>query len=204
MFTWNTYFHKKNIMKIVNGNKIFSLISVNEHSELDDVVKLELNGNPLVPRNFNDKAYHKYQLVIFGIEDRDHFIDRIKVFTGEYIDIEVTKDGKLDFWSDAYQIGTFIFEKYEEIINPFNQKDWINEYKTLVEYCIKQNDNQVKQSMRWTKFVDKLKFSINKETTNSEKRIGFLKGKTEALEINKKRQAFSKKILKIIDQYENR
>ncbi|MGB0870737.1 MAG: hypothetical protein ACPGSD_14160 [Flavobacteriales bacterium] len=191
-------------MKIVNGNKIFSLISVNEHSELDDVVKLELNGNPLVPRNFNDKAYHKYQLVIFGIEDRDHFIDRIKVFTGEYIDIEVTKDGKLDFWSDAYQIGTFIFEKYEEIINPFNQKDWINEYKTLVEYCIKQNDNQVKQSMRWTKFVDKLKFSINKETTNSEKRIGFLKGKTEALEINKKRQAFSKKILKIIDQYENR
>jgi len=190
-------------MKIVNGNKIFSLISVDEHSELDDAVKLELNGNPFIPRNFNDKAYYKYQLVIFRIEDRDHFIDQINEFVGDYIDIEVTEDGKLDFWSDAYQIGTFIFEKYEEIVKPFEQEDWINEYETLFEYCIKQNDYQVKQSMRWTKFVDKLKFSIMKETTNSEKRIEFLKGKTEALEFNKKRLAFSQKILNMIDQYEN-
>jgi hypothetical protein len=102
-------------MKIVDENKMFTLISVDKTTE-GNSVKLELNGNPLLPGEFDANKYRKCQLIIHGLKDENKFLREIRKFVKSYIDIEELENKKLDFWSDGNQIGEFEFDRYDEII----------------------------------------------------------------------------------------
>ena len=188
-------------MKIVNKDKMFTLISVDKKIDSEGAVKLELNGNPFLPRDFNSKEYCKYQLIIYGIIEQNKFIKKISEYVGGFIDIEELENKKLDFWSDAYQIGVFEFEKYEEVVKPFEENDWIKEHKSLIDYFYKQSDLQTEDNVRWRKFIDNLEFFLKKESGNSEMKNEFLEGKTESINANKKAVALTKRIFNLIEQY---
>jgi hypothetical protein len=48
---------------IVDENKMFTLISVDKTTK-NKTVKLELSGNPFIPREFDAKKHFKCQLII--------------------------------------------------------------------------------------------------------------------------------------------
>jgi hypothetical protein len=188
-------------MKIVNEDIMFTLNSVDKKLELENAVKLELNGNPFLPRDFNGKEYSQYQLIIYGLKNQNDFIKKISEYVGELIDVEELENKKLDFWSDAYQIGEFEFEKYEEIVKPFEKEDWVNEHKSLVDYFYKQSDLQTKNTVRWRKFIDNLEFFLKQESKKSEMKNEFLKDSQESINANKKAVELSNRILNLIEQY---
>lgn len=187
-------------MKIVDENKIFTLISVDKTTE-GNSVKLELNGNSFLPRDFDAKQYFKCQLIIHGLKDEDKFLKEISEFVESYIDIEELENKKLDFWSDGYQIGEFEFDKYDEIIEPFEKEDWIAEYKGLIEYHYQNSDNRIKDYVRWRKFIDNLEVFLKKEIGNNEAKNEFLTDKQESVKMNKRAIELANKIQNLIEQY---
>jgi hypothetical protein len=52
-----------NQLMIVDENKMFTLISVDKTTK-NKTVKLELSGNPFIPREFDAKKHFKCQLII--------------------------------------------------------------------------------------------------------------------------------------------
>jgi hypothetical protein len=179
---------------------MFTLISV-DNTTKENTVKLELNGNPFLPRDFDTKKYFKYQLIIHGLRRKNEFLKEVSKFVDDFIDIEELEDKKLDFWSDGYQIGEFEFEKYEEIIEPFEKKDWISEYKSLIEYYYQNSDNRTKDYIRWRKLIDNLEVFLNKEIGNYEVKSEFLADNQEVVNSNKKAIELANKIQNLIEQY---
>ncbi len=186
-------------MKIVNENKIFTLISVDKTTE-GNSVKLELNGNPFLPREFNAKKYFKYQLVIYGLKNENKFIKEISEFIESYIDIDELENKKLDFWSDGYHIGELEFDGYDEIVEPYEKEDWIKEHKELIEYHHRNSDNSIKDFYRRRKFIDNLEVFLNKEIGNYKTKNEFLTDKQKAVKTNKKAIELANKIQYLIEQ----
>lgn len=180
---------------------MFTLISVNKKTEVGSSVQLELGGNPFFPRNFKAEDYKKRELKIYGIKEENEFIEKVSQFIGEYIDVEELENKKLDFWSDGYQIGEFEFYKYEEIVSPFQNEDWIAEHKSLIDYFHRKSDSQTKDNIRWRKFIENLEFFLKKDIENSEAKNEFLKDKREVVNENKMAIKLANKILNLIEQY---
>lgn len=179
---------------------MFTLISVDKKAEAENLIQLNLNGNPFLPREFKDE-YKNYQLKIYGLKNESVFLSEIGKYIGEFIDIEEVENEKLDFWSDTIQIGEFKFEKYEEIVTDYGIEDWKREYQSAIRYFYKQYDNHTKDTVLKRKFIDNLIFFLKKEIDNSERKNEFLGEKAEMNNPNKKAIELANKILNLIEQY---
>jgi len=188
-------------LKIVNADKMFTLISVNKKANSENIVQLKLDGNPYLPREFKSEEYKKYELEIYGIKDQSRFITKMSEFVDSYIDFEELDNKKLDVWSDGYQIGEFTFTKYEEIIQTFEKEDWIDKQKSLIAYFYKKSDEHIKDSVRWRKFIDNLEFFIKKEIENTETKNTFLKKIKGTGDKNNSKYVLANKILNLVEQY---
>ncbi|MGH1364555.1 MAG: hypothetical protein ACRBF0_13425 [Calditrichia bacterium] len=179
-------------MKIVDSNSMFTLISVDGESTKDGV-KLKLEGNP--------QKQFKYQLLIYGLKKKSEFVKEISEFVGAFIDVDELKDSKLDFWSDAYQIGEFEFERYEEIVKPFEMEDWISKYNSLSKHYAKCSENYSTRNLRWRKFIDNLEFFLKKEIGNYEAKIEFLAEDQKATNSAVKAFELARGIQNLLEQY---
>lgn len=197
------YNTRKNMddLKIINANKMFTLISVDKKVDARNTIEVGLNGKPSLPRNFKAEEYRKYKLIVYGLKEEEGFIEKMSKFIGDSIDIEELENKKLDFWSDAYQIGAFEFDSYEEVVIPFGKEDWIAEHQSLIAYFYKQVDKYRKDKVRWRKFMDNLEFFLQKEVFNSEAKNEFLKDKGEVVNKNKKTIDLANRILNLITEY---
>lgn len=174
---------------------MFTLISVSKSTE-NNAVLLKLDGNSLDVKNFS-----KYWLVLHGLKEESEFIQKISVYIDSFIDVDEIEAGKLEFWSDAYQIGIFEFATYEEVIKPFEIEDWITAYKSRVKYHRLESAKHTKDEVRWRRFVDTLDTLLKKEITNYKVKNEFLADNTNAIQANLKAIDLAKKIQNLIEDY---
>ena len=189
-------------MKIVNSDINFVLESV-EKTNSSNSISIELNRNPFIPREFNKEEYVRCKLVIEGFERPNQTVDILKKYIGDFIDIEKTENGTLDFWSDGQQIGEFKYKDYQEEITKYQQSDWISEHQKLIEYYYNQTDQSTQDYIKWKKFVDNLEFNTIKEIENLKSKNQFFmaKNQQESIKANEKVIEFANRILTMINQY---
>ena len=190
-------------MKIVNGNLMFILVSCEEKTELNRFIELTLKTNVYLSTELNTENYKKLKLRIYGIQNPTLCINELKMYVNDYIDFEETENNKLDIWSDGIKVGVYEFDKYEEEINEYKIEDWIGEYKSLSENYLNQSKLHTKESILWTKFIDNLRFHLNKEIENCEIKNDFINKESETYNSNIKLTNLATKILNIIKEYKS-
>jgi hypothetical protein len=189
-------------MKIINAKTFFTLVSVKGFTQ-SAKIELILSRNPFLPRKFNKRDFKSYVLQIHLLSQNSKFLDLLKSQVGELIEIS-DEDGMLVFSNDWSFIAEIEFEKYEEFVNEFGIEDWAKDYESLIEFYYKEYDSNVRDSMSTKKFIDKLKFFLEKEIENTELKNSFLIETRNEISVDSNKIDLAIKILNLIKTYETR
>ena len=180
---------------------MFTLVSVKNGEE--GGVELEFDTTPWLPREVDPERYKRTRLFIYGLREEETFIAKLENYTGDFIDIEQLESKNLDFWSDAEQIGVYSFDRYSEIIEDYGINQWQEQYKSLCDQYHKLNDAYNQESLVWSRFVENVRFLLNKEVTNTKIKDQFLGPGSRSRDLNDKTNKLASKVLNLIEQYEN-
>jgi hypothetical protein len=187
-------------MKIVNANRIFTLISIQEDKK-GTAVYLELDGSPYLSTTFDTKDYYTYQLQLYGLKDKEAFLRQANDWITEFIYIEQQQAQQLEFWIDEILFGKFEVQTYKEQVEPYSKEDWMDSYKGLLNYHFGQQQQQTKQIIKKNDLIEKLNAFLSKEIENYTLKNQFLADQKEAVAANNKALALARKVQQIIQQH---
>jgi len=187
-------------MKIIGTNTNFILLDVLHEKEINSL-NLILSNISYFPRVLNPSEYKKYKLTLTGIEKLNVVKKELSEFIRHYIDVELTENGTLVFWSDNHKIGEYQVGNFSEEICDLEKEDWIENYRHLLKEYYKQSDFFTKESLLHTWFFERLDKFINEERKKAEKKCEFFKNDKAKVDAQNEKVSLVDRLENIKEQY---